>query len=155
MGNTAWNALLYGAKKWFLYPPKDMIMSNRQILEFVETDMEAFANRKNHPVKPTVCTQTAGDVLIVPEAWGHGVLNLQESVAVATELKGTIRHPEPMKHIMRMIPDNNIKPRPNRKFSHEIGRDPNFGGPPRGLGDIGGAPPINMKRKRKKFPHVY
>ena len=41
--NTAWNALLYGAKKWMLYKPRDMIMSNRQILEYTETDLVTFA----------------------------------------------------------------------------------------------------------------
>ena len=41
--NTAWNALLYGAKKWMLYKPRDMIMSNRQILAYTETDLGTFA----------------------------------------------------------------------------------------------------------------
>ena len=27
----------------------------------------------------------SGDVMIVPESWGHGVLNIQQTVAVATE----------------------------------------------------------------------
>ena len=98
------NALLYGAKKWFLYPPSDMIMSSRQIREFVEEgDMKEFAERG---VKVTTCVQVAGevtklaylhgylrcsriilwlllcvgDVMIVPESWGHGVLNVQVSI---------------------------------------------------------------------------
>jgi hypothetical protein len=146
--NTAWNALLYGAKKWMLYKPRDMIMSNRQILEYTETDLVTFATDadatgigekvsgsrstltllhlrtlwsslspvlssarplpllssaecpllSNTPhtlhtqVTPTICVQQAGDVVIVPEAWGHGVLNLQESVAVATEMKVLFRY---------------------------------------------------------------
>ena len=40
-------------------------------------------------VKPLTCVQTAGDVMIVPESWSHGVLNIQQSVAVATESKGS------------------------------------------------------------------
>jgi len=43
--NTAWNALIYGAKKWVIYPPHFMIMSNKQILDFFETDMKSYADR--------------------------------------------------------------------------------------------------------------
>ena len=31
-------------------------------------------------------------MVVVPEAWGHGVLNLQESIAVATEMKVLFRY---------------------------------------------------------------
>jgi hypothetical protein len=30
--NTAWNALVYGAKKWLIYPPHYMLMSNKQVI---------------------------------------------------------------------------------------------------------------------------
>ena len=68
------NALVYGAKKWLLYPPHSMIMSHTQISNFVETEMQPLIDRG---VQPVTCVQTAGDVIIVPEGWGHGVLNLQ------------------------------------------------------------------------------
>jgi len=32
------------------------------------------------------CTQNAGDLMFVPGGWAHAVLNIQESVAVATEI---------------------------------------------------------------------
>ena len=32
------------------------------------------------------CTQRAGDVLVVPETWGHATVNLQPSVGWATEV---------------------------------------------------------------------
>ncbi|CAE7521230.1 unnamed protein product [Symbiodinium microadriaticum] len=103
--NTAWNALLYGAKKWFLYPPSDMIMSSRQIREFVEEgDLKGFADRG---VQVTTCVQVAGDVMIVPESWGHGVLNIQESVAVATESKGSMWRVRANIEVMKKLPDNN------------------------------------------------
>lgn len=38
-------------------------------------------------VTPKTCVQTAGDVMIIPESYGHGVLNIQESIAIATEFK--------------------------------------------------------------------
>jgi hypothetical protein len=132
--NTAWNMLAYGAKKWYLYSPRDAIMSNRQILDFVETDLVHFANRgkvkqpkgkggeyewtnvntvhQNYSVSPMTCVQTAGDVIIVPESWGHGVLNIQDSVAVATESKAAMWRPLGY-DVARLIPadyDNRRKP---------------------------------------------
>lgn len=53
-------------------------------MEYIETDA---LDMENQGVRMLTCVQTAGDVMIVPEAWGHGVLNIQESVAVATEYK--------------------------------------------------------------------
>jgi hypothetical protein len=67
-----------------IYPPHSMIMSNKQTLDFVETDKLAFERRG---IRPVTCVQTAGDVIIIPESWGHGVLNIQESVTMATEAK--------------------------------------------------------------------
>lgn len=81
--NYAWNALVYGAKKWVLYPPHDRVLSNRQILQYIkEGDMDSIAQKG---ARMLTCVQTAGDILVVPESWGHGVLNIQQSVAVATE----------------------------------------------------------------------
>ena len=99
--NTAWNALIYGAKKWVVYPPHSMIMSNRQILEYFETDFKGFADRG---IQSLTCVQTAGDVLIVPEIWGHGVLNLQESVAIATESKANHWRIKPATQLLTKLP---------------------------------------------------
>jgi hypothetical protein len=33
------------------------------------------------------CVQRAGDIIYVPGLWGHGVLNLQDSVGCAVEMK--------------------------------------------------------------------
>ena len=52
------NALIYGAKKWIIYPPHHMIMSNKQILDYYETDMKLFSDRG---VRPVTCVQTAGE----------------------------------------------------------------------------------------------
>jgi len=118
--NAAWNALVYGSKKWFLYPPHDMIMSNTQILEFVEKDLEKFATRRSfNPVKPLTCVQTSGDILIVPENWGHGVLNIQDSIAVATEGKhGMWRIKQSLPYI-KTLTDLSPNRKPPRHEKHE------------------------------------
>jgi hypothetical protein len=48
-----------------------------------------------------------GDVMIIPESWGHGVLNLQESVAVATEAKANIWRSRPPTLILGRLPNDN------------------------------------------------
>lgn len=53
----------------------------------VENDLESF-RAKGYPVFE--CVQQQGDILVVPESWGHAVVNLQDSVAVASEAKGSL-----------------------------------------------------------------
>ena len=61
-------------------------MSNKQIRDFIKTDMLEFASRPGGKgFSSKTCVQTAGDVFFIPQSWGHGILNLQESVAVAIE----------------------------------------------------------------------
>ena len=129
--NSAWNMLIYGAKKWFLYAPRNAIMSNKQIKDYTESDMRRMMGRgkvhmkggeerdfntlqANHSVSPMVCVQTAGDVMIVPEAWGHGVLNIQDSVAVATETKAAMWRtagPDVLKFIPSEFDNRRLRPK--------------------------------------------
>ena len=43
------------------------------------------SSHQPHHHTTTPSSSSSGDVMIVPESWGHGVLNIQQSVAVATE----------------------------------------------------------------------
>lgn len=45
--------------------------------------------------------------MIIPESWGHGVLNLQESVAVATEARANIWRSKPPSLIISRLPNDN------------------------------------------------
>jgi len=99
--NTAWSALVYGAKKWIIYPPSHMIMSNRQILDYYESEKPLFEARG---IKAVTCVQTAGDVVIIPESWAHGVLNIQESVAIATEFKQSQWRIRPLTNLFTRFP---------------------------------------------------
>eukprot|EP00633_Aureoumbra_lagunensis_P008734 CAMPEP_0197310136 /NCGR_PEP_ID=MMETSP0891-20130614/8760_1 /TAXON_ID=44058 ORGANISM="Aureoumbra lagunensis, Strain CCMP1510" /NCGR_SAMPLE_ID=MMETSP0891 /ASSEMBLY_ACC=CAM_ASM_000534 /LENGTH=1110 /DNA_ID=CAMNT_0042795639 /DNA_START=226 /DNA_END=3558 /DNA_ORIENTATION=- len=86
--NTAWNALIYGTKFWIIYPPAFNVMSNQHIRYWEAKDrLQAELNPYAPQPKPFHCLQRQGDVLIVPELWGHGVINLHTSIAVATEVK--------------------------------------------------------------------
>jgi hypothetical protein len=54
------NALIYGAKKWVLFPPGNQIMSNKQIFDFYESDLDGY---KKRGISAFTCVQTAGEVI--------------------------------------------------------------------------------------------
>lgn len=88
--NSAWNACIYGAKRWIAYPPAFNVMSNDQIRLWDETVRPVQEPPVGTQPRPLECIQRKGDVAIIPELWGHGVLNLQDTLAVAIEVKGSL-----------------------------------------------------------------
>jgi hypothetical protein len=94
---------MFGAKKWLLQPPHHMIMSNQSPLPYYE---EVMPKLKARGVRFTTCMQTAGDVLLVPECWGHGVLNAQTSIAVATEMTNYVWRVRQSPDILGGLPVN-------------------------------------------------
>lgn len=108
--NTAWNAVVYGAKKWIFYPPSRSVMSHEQILLYLETnDLMAQADS---------CVQLAGEVMIIPEGWAHGVLNIEQSVAVATEFKSSLFRLKPNTKANSLVNAfNNRGDAGNRKYN--------------------------------------
>lgn len=80
-----WNALVAGRKHWLLYPPNASFYSELHPLEWLRRGQ----NGTSLP-PPIECIQQAGDVLFVPRLWGHGTINLGESVGVAMPF--SLRH---------------------------------------------------------------
>ena len=81
---AAWNAVVYGAKRWYLLPPAarhgpDTEMEGGMI-EWLRTTKNSL------PVKSLECTQYAGELLFIPASWWHGVINLCDTVGVALEV---------------------------------------------------------------------
>jgi hypothetical protein len=81
---AAVNTLVYGRKRWWLSPPRDALYSNIPSSEWVRDG--GPTRMRAHGRMLLECTQHAGDVLYLPNFWGHAVLNLEPSVAVASEL---------------------------------------------------------------------
>ena len=82
---AAWNALIYGRKRWFLFPPASAIYSTKPALLYL---LEDYPLQVAQGRKPLECMQEAGDILVLPTGWGHAVLNVRESIGAAREFRG-------------------------------------------------------------------
>ena len=75
---NAWDVLIYGQKRWFVYPPDRALYSKQHVWEWWK---ETYKNRPD----ALECVQHPGDMVFIPDMWGHGVINLRESVGVASD----------------------------------------------------------------------
>jgi len=90
--SSAWNALIYGRKRWALYP-HDLYPPGIEIEfdddgnfdhdspEALKWYLEEYPHVESDK-KPLECILEAGELIFVPSGWWHMVLNLQESLAV-------------------------------------------------------------------------
>ena len=79
-----------GTKKWWLFPPNDAFFTLKNVSRWMAEDLAKLSSEDGKgegkgPVQMFECTQEAGQVIYVPEQWGHAVINVQDSVAVAYE----------------------------------------------------------------------
>ncbi|KAL4226395.1 hypothetical protein ACF0H5_014378 [Mactra antiquata] len=90
----AWNGVIYGRKRWFLFPlektPPGGVYPGF-------TQQEWY--RRIYPlVKPEdkmlECIQEAGEILYLPESWYHGTINLGDTVAIGIQKKEANTHIE-------------------------------------------------------------
>lgn len=79
--DSALNVLVHGRKRWTLLPPRHALYSKKHILKWT---VEDYPKVKDVALQ---CIQEPGDIVFVPEAWSHGVLNLAESVGWAFEFE--------------------------------------------------------------------
>lgn len=66
--SAAFNALYVGQKDWFLIPPHRAALSGMA----AEKLWSDGRYRKQHVLR---CTQNAGDVILVPDGWGHSTMS--------------------------------------------------------------------------------
>jgi hypothetical protein len=84
---SAWNGLLYGRKRWALYPPQTRppglafadgrYAAPKAFRWFLE--VYPFLKPEERPIE---LIQEAGEVIFVPSGWWHTVLNVTETLAV-------------------------------------------------------------------------
>lgn len=98
LGTAAWNAVTHGVKHWVLFEPKEdkRIVKGKDLLQKGEDD-EAIMYfdfvlpriKRAHPdLKVYEGLQKPGEVIFVPGDWWHGVLNLEDTVAVTQNYCG-------------------------------------------------------------------
>ena len=79
----AWNLLVYGKKKWFFFPPNVAFYSKQHVLDWYRDNARFIAKGAGM----STCTQFPGDLLYIPDMWGHAVMNLRESVGFSQEFE--------------------------------------------------------------------
>jgi histone arginine demethylase JMJD6 len=88
---AAWNALLFGYKRWFLLPPFHFYGPTTIAMhEWAKVHRESFAADLHE------CVQRPGEVLFVPQYWYHAVLNVSDCVGIAVELGSNQRLSQPL-----------------------------------------------------------
>ena len=77
---NAWNVLIYGLKRWFVLPPPHAYYSKQHVWDWWRT-----VHRHKKSTHVMECVQHPGDMVFVPDMWGHSVINLRESIGMAAE----------------------------------------------------------------------
>ncbi|CCI45803.1 unnamed protein product [Albugo candida] len=90
---NAWNAVIKGAKKWILFPPKctppgvfpsedqSVVSTPISLMEWFLTFYAEIGKLPPHQ-RPLEGICRAGEVVYVPHGWWHLVLNIEESIAI-------------------------------------------------------------------------
>jgi len=83
---SAWNALISGEKRWFLYPPHylpDGVVhdgyDDYDAPDVMKWMLEHYPKCRYRPME---ITQKPGEIIFVPSGWWHQVLNVTDTVAV-------------------------------------------------------------------------
>ena len=79
-----WNLLLYGRRKWFLFPPNKAFYSRQHVLDWYRESvmLSPYEDREYMG-----CIQDSGDLLYIPDMWGQAVLSLRESIGFSQEFE--------------------------------------------------------------------
>ena len=77
---------LFGRKRWYLSPPSRSLFSMGPAHEWIEHRLPQLL-ADGEPVFR--CEQREGDMLVLPDFWGHLTINMEVSVGIAQEFVWT------------------------------------------------------------------
>ncbi len=101
LGTSAWNTLISGRKRWVLFPPSTSrnIAKGLNVIQKGEDDeainyfvdmLPRIRAKHGHHVEIYELIQNPGETIFVPGGWWHGVLNLEDTVAITQVQNGTM-----------------------------------------------------------------
>ncbi|CAH3170165.1 unnamed protein product, partial [Porites lobata] len=81
----AWNGVIFGRKRWFLYPPQKTppggVWPSFSQLDWIN---KVYPNPSPKD-KPVECIQEEGDILYLPESYYHGTVNIGDTMAIGIQ----------------------------------------------------------------------
>ncbi|KAK9854449.1 hypothetical protein WJX84_003525 [Apatococcus fuscideae] len=105
---SAWNAVIYGSKKWILYPPHitppgvHASADGADVaapLSLTEWFMNFHKQARKGPHPAIETTVRAGELLFVPRGWWHMAINLEETLAITHNYVSTVNLPHVLKFL--------------------------------------------------------
>ncbi|GIL47321.1 hypothetical protein Vafri_4169, partial [Volvox africanus] len=111
---SAWNALLWGAKKWVMYPPGSVPPGVHPSpdgadvatpLSLTEWFVNFYAATREGKVRPIEFVARPGDLLFVPRGWWHCALNLEESCALTQNFVSEVGLPATLAFLKSRRPE--------------------------------------------------
>ncbi|XP_052781456.1 uncharacterized protein LOC128218004 isoform X2 [Mya arenaria] len=99
----AWNGVIFGRKKWFLYtvdktPPGGVYPGFTQREWF-----DKLYPQLQDKDKPLECVQEAGEILYLPESVYHGTVNLGDTIAIGIQKKEAVTEVEKIFYTERKL----------------------------------------------------
>ena len=100
---SAWNAIVFGSKKWIMYPPHVMPPGVRQSddgadvscpVSLMEWMLAFYDLRDCEGTAPREAVVRRGEILFVPRGWWHCALNLEDTLAITQNYvsRANLRH---------------------------------------------------------------
>ncbi len=76
-----WNLLVYGQRRWYLYPPDKALYSKKSVWAW----WQEMNREVGGATAAMECVQHPGDMVFVPDMWAHAAVNLRESIGLNSE----------------------------------------------------------------------
>ncbi|EFJ50747.1 hypothetical protein VOLCADRAFT_103818 [Volvox carteri f. nagariensis] len=111
---SAWNALLWGAKKWVMYPPGSVPPGVHPSpdgadvatpLSLTEWFVNFYVATREGKVRPIEFIARPGELLFVPRGWWHCALNLEESCALTQNFVSAVGLPATLAFLKSRRPE--------------------------------------------------